>query len=161
MQGHILEIACIVGLVLIVVGFVLVLSRLRKLEIAAERARAAAERVQEQFLQMNALAGLGGAIGTLDDMKRMHAPMLPDKYASLKQELIAVRSRIPNLTDQQRSTIQGAIQQITNIEEQVGTAAANGGAPALHRINPVITRQVDQLSEILADLKSQIDRPGR
>jgi phage shock protein A len=174
-----------VGIILTLVGFALTFWRIRKLEKASVQARIGAQRLQDQIqglesasaqariasehlrdqiLKMNAVRDLGGAITTIDDMRRSPhltpVQLLPDRYSSLKQELIALRGRIPDLSDQQRSTIQGAIQQISNVEEQIHNAVANGNAPALHRINEIIAKQVDHLSEILSDLKSQIDKPG-
>lgn len=176
----------IAGIILMIVGFALTFFRIRKLEkasiqsrigmqrlqdqvqgleSASEQARLASEHLRDQILKMNAVRELGGAITTIDEMRRSPhlspVQLLPDRYSSLKQELIAIRGRIPDLTEQQRSTIQGAIQQISNVEEQIHNAVANGNAPALHRINEVISKQVDHLSEILSDLKSQIDQPGR
>jgi hypothetical protein len=164
-QGHGLEIACIVGLLIVIVGFGLVLWRIRKLEMASEGARKAAETIHEQFLRISAMGGLGSAINNLEQLKRSRlvgsGAVAPDQYASLKHDLIAVRGRMTNLTDQQRSTIQGAIQQISNIEEHVTNAAANGDAMALHRVNLVISRQVDRLADILAELRNKIDLPRR
>jgi phosphoglycerate-specific signal transduction histidine kinase len=148
-----------------IAGFGLTFWRIAKLERASEKARRAADRLHEQILKMNAVYELRGAIATMDDMRRLPhlapAPLMPEKYASLKQDLIAIRGRISDLTDRQRSAIQGAIQQISNVEEQVHNAIASGNAPALHRINEIISKQVDQLGGLLAELKNQIDRPGR
>jgi phosphoglycerate-specific signal transduction histidine kinase len=157
--------AALLDLVVLIIGFAMTFSRIGKLEKASQQARMAAERLQDQILKMNAVQELGGAISTIEDMRRLPhlapMPVLPDRYASLKQDLIAIRGRISDLTDRQRSTIQGAIQQISNVEEQVQHAMTNGGTPALNRINEVISKQVDQLAHVLSELKSQIDRPGR
>ena len=160
-----MEITIIAAIVIMIAGFVLTLWRLAKLERSSELARKAADRLHDQILKMNAVHELRGAIATMDDMRRLPhlapAPVVPEKYASLKQDLIAIRGRISDLTDRQRSAIQGAIQQISNVEEQIHNAIAHGNAPALHRINEIISRQVDQLGGILAELKNQIERPGQ
>ncbi len=166
MDGHqIWVLASLVELLVLIGGFALTFWRIGKLERASEQARSAAQRLQDQIVKLMAVQELGGAISTIDDLRRSTCltpvPVLPDRYASLKQDLIAIRGRIPDLTDQQRSKIQGAIQQLTNVQEHVYDAMANGKAPALHRVSEIISRQVDELGRILADLKDQIDRPGR
>jgi hypothetical protein len=186
MPAGYVELTVIAAIVIMLVGFAISFWRLRKLEraslqarigserlqdqiqklqSASDQARIAAEHLRDQILKMNAVQELDGAISNMEDIRRLphlaQGPVLPEKYDSLKQELIAIRGRIPDLTDQQRSRIQGAIQQITNVENHVYDAIANGKAPALHRVNEIISKQVDQLGQILADLRTQIDRPER
>jgi hypothetical protein len=77
----------------------------------------------------------------------------------LRRDLIAIRGRTPNLTDDQRSNIQGAIQQLSNIERQVENAMAGAtDIPLVHRINDIISKQIDRLAVLLVDLQSEIDR---
>jgi hypothetical protein len=154
------DIASLVGLLISIGGFGLALWRIRKSQTAAEQALAAAESVREQILQMNAIQGLNVAIKTLEDIRRLHRhkawPVLPDRYTSLKQELIAIRGRTRNLTDGQRSSIQAAITQLSTIERQVESTMAGGDAPDVDRMNDIVSRQIDRLAVLLVDLQNEI-----
>jgi len=153
----------LLALLVAIVGFALTLWRIRKSQTASEQARKAAESVREQILQMNAIQGLNDVMRALEDIRRLHRPeawpALPDRYTSLKRDLIAIRGRTPNLTEDQRSNIQGAIQQLSNIERQVENAIAGAtGVPSVNRINDIISRQIDRLAVLLVDLQNEIDR---
>jgi len=155
----------LLALLVAIVGFALTLWRIRKSQTASEQARKAAESVREQILQMNAIQGLNDSIRALEDIRRLHRlaaaawPALPDRYTSLKRALIAIRQRTPNLTEDQRSNIQGAIQQLSNVERQVENAMAGGtDVPSVNRINDIISKQIDRLAVLLVDLQSEIDR---
>ena len=112
---------------------------------------------------MNAIQGLNDVMRALEDIRRLHRlqawSALPDRYTSLRRDLIAIRGRTPNLTEDQRSNIQGAIQQLSNIERQVENAMAGGAdVPSVNRINDIVSRQIDRLAVLLVDLQSEIDR---
>jgi hypothetical protein len=153
----------LLALLITIVGFAFTLWRLRKSQTASEQARRAAESVREQILQMNAIQGLNDVMRALEDIRRLHRlqawSALPDRYTSLRRDLIAIRGRTPNLTEDQRSNIQGAIQQLSNIERQVENAMAGAtNVPSVNRINDIISKQIDRLAVLLVDLQSEIDR---
>ncbi len=106
---HLGDLASLSGLLITVVGFGLALWRIRKSERAADQARRAADSVRQQILEMNAVQGLNDAMRTLEDIRRLHRikawPVLPDRYTSLKRDLIAIRGRTPSFTASQRSSI--------------------------------------------------------
>ena len=159
---HLGDIASVLGLLITIGGFTLALWRIRKSQSASEQALEAAEGVREQILQMNAIQGVNVAIRTLEDIRRLHRlkawPVLPDRYTSLKQELISIRGRTPSLTESQRSEIQGAIQQLSTIERQVESTMAGADEPDIDRINDIISRQIDRLAQVLVELQNEIER---
>ena len=155
------DLASLLALLITIIGFAVALWRIRKSETASEQARRAAESVREQILQMNAFQGVGGAIRILEDIRRLHRldawPVLPDRCTSLKQELLAIKGRTPMLTDDQRSTIQGVIQQVSLIERKAEDAIG-GDKPAVNRINYIVTKQIDELASLLVELQNEIER---
>jgi hypothetical protein len=132
----------------------------KKIQTASEQARAAAQAVREQLLQMNAIQGLNLAIKTLEDVQRLHRikawQALPDRCTSLKQDLIAIRIRSRNLTEDQQSSIQGAIVQLSTIQRGVESTVAGGDAPDVPRMNEIISEQIDRLTVVLAELQNEI-----
>jgi hypothetical protein len=150
------------GLVITIVGFGLALWRIRKSEAASEQARRAAEAVRAQILLLNAVQGLHDTIAALEDIRRLHRlqawPALPDRYSVLKRNLIAIRSRTPNLTIAQRSEIQATIQQLSNMETQIENAIEGSDHPDVPRMNKIVARQFDRLALILIELQRDIER---
>jgi hypothetical protein len=150
-----------VGLVITIIGFALALWRIRKSQTAAEQARNIAESVRDQILQMNAVQELHTAIRNLEDLRRLHRSKawssLPDRYTSLRMELIAIRGRTPTLTTEQRSSIQSAIQQLSNLEDEIENAIAENRDPA-PRLIITVSKQIDRLAILLVELQNQIDR---
>jgi len=157
------DLASLLALLITIVGFGLALWRIWRSEKASELARRAAESVREQILQMSAVQSLDDVIRTLEDIRRLHRlqawPVLPDRYTWLKRELMAIRGRTPNLTNEQRSTIQGTIFQVSTIERDVETAMTGADAPAVNRINDIISQQIDELTSLLVELQKEIERP--
>jgi hypothetical protein len=88
---------------------------------------------------MNAIQGLNDAMRALEDIRRLHRlqawPVLPDRYTSLRRELIAIRGRTPNFTVSQRTAIQAAISQLSIIERRVENTMAGSEPPDIQRIN--------------------------
>jgi hypothetical protein len=70
----------------------------------------------------------------------------------------AIRSRTPNFTVAQRSSLQAAIQQLSNIESQVENVTGGSDPPEVPRINQIIARQLDRLAVILVELQGGIEQ---
>jgi hypothetical protein len=113
---------------------------------------------------MNAVQGLNYAMRALalEDIRRLHRleawPALPDRYTSLRRDLIAIRGRTPKFTKDQKESIQAAIQQLSNIEKQVEKAMGGSVPLDVHRINEVVSKQIDRLALVLVDLQNEIDQ---
>jgi hypothetical protein len=155
------DLASMAALPITIVGFGIAFRQIQKTKSSSEAAKTASEAVRQQIHQMNAIQGVGAAIRTLEDIRRLHRikawSVLPDRYTSLKSELISIRGRTPDLADSVKSEFQGAIQQITLIERQVEEALAGVGEPEINRINDVISEQIDRFAQVLADLQNQIE----
>jgi hypothetical protein len=109
---------------------------------------------------MNAIQELNDAIRSLQDIRRLHRyqvwELLPDRYASLRQDLIAIKGRTPSLTQSHKDSIQGAIQQLSIMEGQVESAIAGQGAPQVQQINKAVSRQIDRLAILLVELQNDV-----
>jgi hypothetical protein len=126
----------------------------------ARQSKKAAEQARDQVLNLNALVGIDAAINVLEDIRRLHRleawSALPDRYTSLMMDLRAIRTRTPNLSDEQRSEIQGVVAQLAVMERQI-ERILNGRAPAeIVKLNDTVTRQINRLADLLVDLEKQM-----
>lgn len=149
------DIASLLGLLITILGFALALWRIWKLQDASDA-------VRDQLLVMNAFQGLSAAIKTLEDIRRLHRlkawSVLPDRYTLLRKELITIIGRTPSLADEQRTSIQVAIQQLLIMERQVERTIAGAAEPEVNRMNDVISKQLDRLAVLVVELQNEIDR---
>jgi hypothetical protein len=157
------NVASILGLAISILVFGVGFWRIWKLQTTANEVRTATESLRKQLLAMNAVQELRASIRTLEDIRRLHRleawSVLPDRYTSFRHDLIAIRGRMPNLTDKQNSSIQGAIQQLSIMERQVESAIAGEEEPEVNRMNDVISKQLDRLAILVVELQTEIDRP--
>ena len=159
---RIADMASIVGLFVTIGGFTIALWQIQKSKSAAQQAREVAESVRAQILQMNTVQDINAAIKAFEDIRRLHRQKvweaLPDRYTSLKQLLISIKGRTPNLSNTQKAQIQGAVQHISNIEAQVEIAIGGNDEPEVHRINEIVSKQIDRLADLLVDVQNEIER---
>jgi phosphoglycerate-specific signal transduction histidine kinase len=137
------------------VGFAFTLWRIKKSQTAVEG-------VKEQIRHLNAIQEVGAAIRSLDEIRRLHRAkawtVLPDRYTSLKHQLIAIKGRTLSITQKQRSGIQEAIQQLSTMGTQVESALADGTDELeVDRMNDITSGLIDDLAAVLVDLQNEVD----
>lgn len=156
------DIATLVGLAITVVGFGVTIVNVRRSKSAAERAELAAKEARSNLLRVDAIAGISGIIMGLEDIKRLHRggswDGMPERYGIQRRMLIAVRAGHLSLTDSQKATLQSVIQQLSMMEKQIEEHLASPGSPDAARLNGIITRQADNLTQLLTELKISGDR---
>ena len=162
-EHHWGDAASVAGLALTVLGFAATLWQVSRSRRAAVAARDAAHATRGKLAKVDAIAEFSSAIQTLDEIKRLHRESawatLPYRYSALKRVLIAAKTADPGLTDRQRARIQSAIQHLANIEHEVELRLA-GGVEAFDvpKVNRVLSRQIENLSEILTQVQNEIGR---
>ena len=152
------DVATLVGLAITFVGFIVTIWNVVKSRSAAERAQQAAENARSSLLKVDSIAGLSGALGGFDDLKRLHRSGtwegMPERYATQRRILIAIRTGNPRLTDAQKAILQSAIQQLSGMEKQIEEHLANPtDPPDAARLNGIVSRQCDNLTQLLTELK--------
>ena len=148
------NIASILGVAITIGGFALTLVRIRKSQTAVED-------VKEQIRNLNAIQEVAAAIKSLDEIRKLHRAkswtVLPDRYTSLKHQLIAIKERT-SISQKQRSSIREAIQQLSTMEAQVESTLFGGtDDPAVDRMNEITSGLIDDLAAVLVDLQNEID----
>jgi hypothetical protein len=152
------NIASVLGLIVSLAGFALTLVAVAKAKSAAAGAQAAAEHARADVLKSNSMVDLASAVTAMEEIKRLHRqgawPLLPDRYASLREALSSIRVTRPAMSDEHKAVFQGAIQQLRDIEDKVERALAAQQAPRnVPTLNRIISLQVDKLSEVLAAMR--------
>src|SRR5262249_43929257 len=138
---------------------VLTVSRSRT---AAQRAADAAENARNEIFRSNTMIELAAAKTTMEEIKRLHRAgawrILPDRYAALRNALTSIRIAKPDLGLEQKAAIQGAIEQFRTIENKVERALALDQDPAnVHKLNEIVSLQIDNITEILGNLRNGQD----
>jgi hypothetical protein len=126
----------------------------------ARQSKKAAEQARDQVLNLNALVGIDAAIKVLEDIRRLHRleawAALPDRYTSLMMDLRAIRTRTPNLSDEHRRKIQRVVAQLEVMERQLERIVTGRATAEIVRLNDTVTRQINRLSDLLAELEKQM-----
>jgi hypothetical protein len=152
------DIASIVGVVISVVGFAITLIGVFKSRSAAARAEEAAKAATQSIRQFEAVVDFSTAISVLEEIRRSQRQQqwhsLPDRYATLRKVLISVRASNPNLTEGQLLTIQSSLASLNAVEKAVEKALEGDTSPKAARLNAIISREIDGLVTVLAELKA-------
>jgi|ERR1039457_5090261 hypothetical protein len=147
------------GSIATVLGFVVTIWTLVRTKTAAVAARQAAEATKAQLSRVDTMTEFSSAIAIMDEIKRLHRvrawELLPDRYSILRRLLASIQTLNPDLTDDHRSILGGAIVQFRTMEHQVETArAANRHAELdLARLNRTVAKQLDELDKVMLSIR--------
>ena len=151
----------LVGFVITIIAFAFTIYQVRRSRTAAERAERAANAARSNLLRFDSISEISSAIGAMDGIQKLHRTAvwneLPERYALVRRRLIGVRASAASLTDEHKSLLQAAVTQLGSMEKQVeeylsAGSPADGPDPA--RLNAVIARQADNLTQLLAEMKT-------
>lgn len=153
------DVASVLEVIIAVIGFIVTIVSVMRSKKAAQRAEQAALKVRDDILKVNTIAEFSAAIVTMDEIKRLHREnawiVLPDRYSALKKTLISIRSANPDMSNNHKTVFQSAIQHFSNFEKQIETViATNSGTPDVPKLNQIISRQIDRLTEVLVEMKN-------
>lgn len=160
-QHHWGDYASIVGLAVAVIGFGVTYVNVVRSRKAAEQAEAAVASLREKQQLMDVARDLSLALAIMDEVKRLNREkswvILIDRYSVLKRTLILVKASDIKLTQHQRFQVQGTIQQVATIEDQIECVVdGKEEAPSVPQLNKVISRQMDSLIEIIAEIRNSL-----
>jgi hypothetical protein len=84
----------------------------------------------------------------MDEVKRLRRAeawiVLPDRYSALRSSLILIRNITPNLSDEQKSQIQSAIQHSSSIEMDIEELISKRRKSlSVSNINEIMSKQLD------------------
>lgn len=150
--------ASVIGVILSLGGFAATLVNVRKTRRAAIAARDAANRVRSELRRTDVIAEFSAAIATIAEIKRLQRlgnwEGLLDRYTVVRHALITVRSANPDLTEDQRASITGALTHLRETEKAIEMHLTDKRkSPDVARTNEMLSQQADHLAEILAVMR--------
>jgi len=156
--------ASIFGVLISLFGFWITIVGVTRARSAARRAEQAARDTRKSIKLLDSVAEFATAITMIDEIKRLNREsawrVIPDRFSALKRVLVNIRSGEPRLTDDQRRTIQKAVQDLADLESLVERAIESTKDSSeildVPRINRVISGHADRLSEIVINLRDRV-----
>jgi len=151
-QWRIGDLASILGLLVSIIGFAITI-------VAALAAKAAAQNARDVVMKTIAIATCSQALSVMDEIKRLHRTktqwaILPDRYATLRNMLVALRTSEAGLRPEQRRVLLGAAQQFSDMEDKVEQALESDlGNLSVAGLNKIVSSQIDRVHEILSALQ--------
>jgi len=156
------DLASVIGLVIVVVGFVFTIIGVTRSRRAAQKAEEATRAAIGEMLRSNTIADVSAAISTMSEIKRVHRlsepqwHLLPDRYSQIRRMLIAIPTSHGNLSNADLSAVQASIAQFRAIERRVEAFLSTAKPePNWAKLNVIVSDQVDKLSVILAAMKQR------
>ena len=151
----------IAGLIVAVGGFAIAIWQITRTRRAAEAAEQAVVATRASLAAKLTIADLVRASERIQEIKRLHREhewsRALDRYHDMRIMLADVRARHPSLADEQRSTIQGAIDQLGTIEARVARPGGIGSDLAtIERYDEFLLRAQSTLDELASDLQQSV-----
>jgi hypothetical protein len=151
--------ASVVGLFLGVIGFAITIWAALRSKTAAEAAAAAALQAKSKILKQGTLFNFSTALAAMDDIVRLNREKeweaCLDRHSQLDRILVELNTGIENLSLDQQAKIQGCLQQLKTIENQIeGHFSSGKPEPDISRLNRVVKNQITILHGIAVTLKT-------
>lgn len=157
------DIASVAGVIISLVGFLITIIGVMRSKKAAQRAEEAVREVKKTILRADTMVELSTAVAIMEEIKRLHRittawEVLLDRYSILKRLLVTIRSSYTHLSEDHKTSLQNAIQHLSGIERKVERALAlKSPPPNVAAINDVISSQIDNVSEVLAVIRREME----
>jgi hypothetical protein len=151
------------GFVIAIFGFAATIWGVWKSKNAAVRAEEAAEAARDSIRRFDTIVDFSTAIAVLEDIKRAHretglSSALPERYGTIRKQLIVLRASSYNLSDAQRSVIQDAIANLSTMEMHLDKALATKAELPVAKFNSLLSRDIDKLVHVLTSLKANQEK---
>ncbi len=146
------------GFIVGIVGFAITIVGVWKSKNAAIAAQQAAQAAKESIRLFDAIQDFSTAIAILEEIKRVQrgngiSDALPDRYASIRKQLITLRGSSVLLTEDHKAVIQNAIANLSTMENLIEKALETKGAFPIAKYNSLISADIDKLVEVFTFLK--------
>ncbi len=110
----------IIGLFFGLVAFIIAIAQLERTRKAATAAKNAVEDFDIKVRRLYSSTDLARALQAFEELKRLiydqNFDRVPERIASIQEQLIAVRASAPNLSDAERQILQGVIANLEMLE---------------------------------------------
>jgi hypothetical protein len=159
-QYYLGDLASIISLFIVLIGFALTLRNVVKSVKASEKAEEAVRNIQKEIRKMDTVEEFSSSITAMEEIKRHQREslwhILPERYSSLRKTLNAIKVANPYLTESHKELIQRAVQQLQIMESQVESANIKSKKPENPaRYNEIMSKLIDELYEALIEIKTK------
>ncbi|MCE1016645.1 hypothetical protein LU640_05035 [Pseudomonas monteilii] len=152
--------AGIFGLLISIVGFTLTIKTALNSKAAADEAKAAVESIRSDLRRVETVADFATALAIMEEIKSLHRTntlhLLPDRYSQIKKFLINIRASNPILNGRDQKSVQGAIAQISSLEQSVEKILDGSEVILPSKLNSVLSKQIEVVQTVLVKVKSEI-----
>ena len=150
--------ASVAGLLVSLVGFYLTIKNVTTAKRAARSAELAANSAKQSILRSGAIAKFSGAIGLMEDIKRLQRKKdwstVLDRCAELRRVLVELQNEATELAESERAILGGVMSQIDLIEARVEKAFADEkAAPNVVKISTILSEQIVKVHELSTKLR--------
>jgi hypothetical protein len=150
--------ASVIGFALTLTGFVVSIWVTLKSKRAAEQAAEAALQAKDKILKQGALFNFSSALAAMDEIVKLNREKswqaCLDRHSQLGRILVELNTGIESLSQEQQVKIQGCLQQLKTIENQIECHVSSGKPePDVARLNRVVKNQITILHGIAVTLK--------
>lgn len=154
------NIASVFGVIISLIGFAWTIVGVWKSKNAAQAAEEAVKLVREDVHRISVVTELSKAISTMGEIKRLHRQkawnILPDRYSVVRGALINIKTVSQDLSSQHEAFLQSSIVHFSDMENLVETNLKKKDQLDIPRLNRIVTKQADNLREILAQIEKDI-----
>jgi hypothetical protein len=162
--GHIADLFSLIGLPLALWGLSLAYREAKLAKTASQAATTAVQKFRDDLTLSNSVADFTKALSITEEIKRLIRnttfPPLPDRLSEMRHILVALHASGLGLTDEEKTTFQGAIMNFRRLEGRIDNIIASGQVPPnISVLTQPICSDVDSLHEILTHLRSKIGAP--
>jgi hypothetical protein len=151
--------ASVAGLLVSVLGFWFTIWGVLRAKRAAEQAADAARQAKAKILKQGSLLNFSAAISVMDEIIRLQRKKDWDsalgRHSELRRILVELKEGSDGLTTEQKTAIQGSVEQFKIIENQIERHFSSGKPePDIAKINRIVGAQITKVQEIAITLKN-------
>jgi hypothetical protein len=155
--------ASIFSLLVAVVGFIITIKNVLRSKSAAEQARQAVAKLQDDIILNDTVSDLSQALAGIDEIKRVHRKKdwegLLRKCGEARRLLVRVKASNKSLAAQQEEILNGTIQQLIDTEGLGERAIAGKKIPTTpEKLNRIMSIQEEKVQNLLIQIKKQVGR---
>ena len=152
------NVASVSGLALSLIGFGFTIWIALRAKTAAEQASLAAQQAKAKILRQGTLFNFSSALAAMEELVRLNRSKewesMLDRHSEIGTVLVELKDGSEGLSEEQHITIQGCVQQLKIIENQIENHFSSGKPePDIARMNRIIKNQITKLHGIATTLK--------
>jgi hypothetical protein len=150
------EISSVLGVIIVFFGFFITIKNVK-------RTKQIAQKVRDDISKFNIVEEFSAVLMVMNEIKTLNREqawtILPDRCSSVRKSLIAIKNSELHLSTDFKMQLQKSIQFFRDMEMKIDRIIAREEIPKnIFKINQGISEHVDDLRELLDEIKNVIGR---